>query len=75
MQSGVTINKSKFILVQTYFSGCINTIEAFDFSKQCWEFITTMPEGLRAHSTVALPDGLYITGGYNGKEYLNTLQK
>ena len=34
-----------------------------------------MREGLRAHNAVALPDGLYIIGGYNGKEYLNSVQK
>jgi hypothetical protein len=32
-----------------------------------------MKEGLRAHNAVALPDGLYIIGGYNGKEYLNSV--
>ena len=34
-----------------------------------------MEEGVRALSAVALPDGVYMLGGYNGKEYLNTVQK
>lgn len=34
-----------------------------------------MQEGIRALSAIALPDGLYILGGYNGKEYLNTVQR
>jgi len=34
-----------------------------------------MDEGKRAISAVALPDGLYVLGGYNGKEYLNSVQK
>lgn len=34
-----------------------------------------MAEGVRALCAVALPDGIYVLGGYNGKEYLNTVQK
>jgi len=34
-----------------------------------------MEEGIRALSAVALPDGVYILGGYNGKEYLNYVWK
>jgi len=30
-----------------------------------------MNDGKRALSAVALPDGIYVLGGYNGKEYLN----
>jgi hypothetical protein len=32
-----------------------------------------MQEGVRALNAVALPDGIYVLGGYNGKEYLNTV--
>jgi len=32
-----------------------------------------MEEGIRALNAVALPDGIYILGGYNGKEYLNNV--
>ena len=34
-----------------------------------------MNEGKRALNAVALPDGLYVLGGYNGKEYLNSVQR
>jgi hypothetical protein len=34
-----------------------------------------MDEGRRALNAVALPDGIYVLGGYNGSEYLNTVQK
>lgn len=34
-----------------------------------------MNEGKRALSAVALPDGIYVLGGYNGKEYLNDVQR
>lgn len=34
-----------------------------------------MDETKRALSAIALPDGIYILGGYNGLEYVNTVQK
>lgn len=34
-----------------------------------------MNEGKRALNAVALPDGLYVLGGYNGVEYLNSVDK
>lgn len=46
-------------------------VEAFDFEKQRWEVVSDMSEGKRALTAVALPDGIYVLGGYNGKEYLS----
>ena len=34
-----------------------------------------MKEARRALTAVALPDGIYAIGGYNGKEYINTVEK
>ena len=34
-----------------------------------------MKEPRRALSAVALPDGIYAIGGYNGKEYVSTVEK
>jgi hypothetical protein len=34
-----------------------------------------MKEGRRALNAVALPDGLYVLGGYNGMEYLNSVER
>jgi N-acetylneuraminic acid mutarotase len=51
----------------------LDTIEAFDFQKQAWEIVGKMEEPKRALNAVALPDGIYVMGGYNGKEYLNTV--
>jgi hypothetical protein len=34
-----------------------------------------MSESRRALNAVALPDGIYVLGGYNGKEYLNTTER
>lgn len=50
-------------------------MEAFDFDKQRWEIVAEMREGKRALNAVALPDGIYVLGGYNGKEYLSEVTK
>ncbi len=34
-----------------------------------------MNEARRALACVALPDGIYAIGGYDGKQYLNTVEK
>ncbi len=34
-----------------------------------------MKDPRRALAAVALPDGIYAIGGYNGKEYINTVEK
>ena len=34
-----------------------------------------MSDGKRALSAVSLPDGIYILGGYNGKEYLSEVER
>ena len=34
-----------------------------------------MKEPRRALTAVALPDGIYAIGGYNGKEYVNSVER
>lgn len=34
-----------------------------------------MNEPRRALTAAALPDGIYAIGGYNGKDYINTVEK
>ena len=34
-----------------------------------------MTKGKRALNAVALPDGIYVLGGYNGREYLSQVEK
>lgn len=34
-----------------------------------------MNQARRALATVALPDGIYAIGGYDGKQYLSTVEK
>mmetsp|Transcript_17829 Transcript_17829/g.12783 ORF Transcript_17829/g.12783 Transcript_17829/m.12783 type:complete len:115 (+) Transcript_17829:1012-1356(+) len=34
-----------------------------------------MPQPLRAHSVVSLPDGIYVLGGFNGVSYVNNVDR
>ena len=40
-----------------------------------WELLKSLKEHRRALALVALPDGIYAVGGYNGKEYLSSVEK
>jgi hypothetical protein len=37
--------------------------------------LPSLKEHRRALSLVALPDGVYAIGGYNGKDYLSSVEK
>jgi hypothetical protein len=56
-------------------SNCLRTAERFDFSKGEWEMLPEMNEARRALAAVALPDGIYAIGGYDGKQYLSSVEK
>lgn len=34
-----------------------------------------MNEGRRALAAVAMPDGIYAIGGYNGKDYISSVER
>ena len=48
-------------------SNCLRTAERFDFATGQWEMLPEMNEARRALAAVALPDGIYAIGGYDGK--------
>ena len=56
-------------------NSCQASAERFDFSTGMWELIAPMKEPRRALSAVALPDGIYAIGGYNGKDYIGTVER
>ena len=60
-------------------NGISSTIEKYDSKIGHWERVSSLAiegsQGLRAHQAVALPDGIYIIGGFDGSNYLNTLWK
>jgi influenza virus NS1A-binding protein len=43
--------------------------------KKDWEEMPPMQEARRALAAVALPDGIYAIGGYDGRQYLATVEK
>ena len=64
----------------------LRTVERFDVHTQDWQPIAPMKEPRRALSAVALPDGIYVIGGYNGaaqgvkgktqtQQYLSSVEK
>lgn len=56
-------------------SNCLRTAERFDFTTGQWEMLPEMNEARRALAAVALPDGIYAIGGYDGKQYLSSVEK
>ena len=48
-------------------SNCLRTAERYDFTTGQWEMLPEMNEARRALAAVALPDGIYAIGGYDGK--------
>ena len=56
-------------------NSCLSSAERFDSHTGKWELIASMNEPRRALTAVALPDGIYAIGGYNGKDYINTVEK
>jgi len=56
-------------------SNCLRTAERFDFATNQWEMLPEMNEARRALAAVALPDGIYAIGGYDGKQYLSSVEK
>lgn len=54
----------------------LESYEVFDFDRQQWTLYGSVKElGIKGHCAVALPDGIYILGGFNDKEYLSTVNK
>ena len=40
-----------------------------------WDMLPEMNEARRALAAVALPDGIYAIGGYDGKSYLASVER
>lgn len=56
-------------------TNCLKTAERFNFQTGEWEMLPEMNEARRALAAVALPDGIYAIGGYDGKQYLSSVEK
>ena len=66
--------KSK-TLVNHLCSSCLRSCERFDWEKGAWEMLPPLNEARRAHCAVSLPDGVYVLGGFNGKDYLTSVER
>jgi len=51
------------------------SVERFNVHSQKWELIAPLREARRALTAVALPDGIYAIGGFNGEQYRNVVEK
>lgn len=58
-----------------FLSSCLDTVERYDISKDTWELVSSLNTPRRALAAVALPDGVYAIGGYDGSGYLCTVER
>ena len=54
---------------------CLASAERYNVSTDTWEKIGDLKQPRRALAAVALPDGVYAIGGYNGKKYISSVEK
>jgi influenza virus NS1A-binding protein len=67
MQSVATEVQKSILTSLNIYSNCLNTAERFDPATGKWEMLPNLNESRRALALVALPDGIYAIGGYNGQ--------
>lgn len=54
---------------------CLKSAERYNPISKQWENLGQMSTPRRALATVALPDGIYAIGGYDGRKYLRTVER
>ena len=57
------------------FSNCLNSVEKFDFKLNKWIMIASLIEPRRSLNAVVLSQNIYAIGGFNGFQYLNSVEK
>ena len=57
------------------FRSCLNSAERYNFQTKQWELIAPMNVPRRALSTIMLPDGIYAIGGFDGANYLSSVER
>ena len=53
----------------------LSTCERFNPKKGRWEMISSMKKARRSLCCVTSPDGIFCLGGFDGKNYLQTVEK
>lgn len=56
-------------------SSCLNSVERYDPETDEWELVASLNVPRRALSAVTLPDGIYVMGGFDGFNYLSSVEK
>lgn len=54
---------------------CLNSAERYNPVYQVWEKIASLNRPRRALCAVTLPDGIYAIGGFDGNNYINSVEK
>ena len=50
-------------------------MERFNIYTNEWEEVAPLNDHRRALAVISLPDGVYAIGGYDGSNYLNTVER
>lgn len=53
----------------------MKSVEKFDLEKNCWIKTDDMNQKRKGCSVVCMPDGLYAIGGFDGCQYLKSVEK
>lgn len=53
---------------------CLKTVEKYDIKNNTWHCVQPMSQGRRALNAQTLPDGVYAIGGFDGDDYLSTVE-
>ena len=53
----------------------LSTCERFNPKKGRWEMISSMKKARRSLCCVTSPDGIFCLGGFDGKNYLQTVER
>jgi len=68
-------NQKYFILLFSIFSNCLNSVEKFDIKLNKWIMVANLNEPRRSLNAVVLSQNIYAIGGFNGFQYLNSVEK
>jgi hypothetical protein len=53
----------------------LDSVESYNFGSDTWEVKEPMIEARTGHTAVSLPNGIYVIGGFNGTDYLASMEK
>jgi len=74
LQSKVHLLLNFFVFI-FFQSNCLNSVEKFDFKLNKWIMLANLIEPRRSLNAVSLGQNMYAIGGFNGFQYLNTVEK